>query len=346
MNQQNATNVGLSSSRGRGARVSFKSLRGILLPFPTPFGPDGDIDEQALSSNIKKWNGTGVIGYVALGSTGERVHLEERECVRVIELARAAVPDDLALIVGAGQQSTRGTINEIKAAVACGAEAVLVITPYFYRRAITPAALSSHYVAVADASPVPVILYSMPDLTGVAIEPETVARLSEHPNIIGIKDSSDDLARLGETIGLVTDDFAVLTGNGTVLDGALRSGAQGAILAVGCAAARQCIAIFEAVRRGDYERASALQEILTPLTRAVTTRFGIGGLKAAMDLIGYHGGCVRAPLQAPGEAEREEIARLLRRAGATKLQEREMREQVGDVERIGDAKSFAGALSQ
>lgn len=329
MNQQEATQVSFSSLRIGGPRASFKCLGGILLPFPTPFGPEGDIDEQALISNIEKWNITGVIGYVALGSTGERVHLDEREYAQAIEIAHAAVPENLAFIAGAGQQSTRGTISEIRAAVAAGAEAVLVITPHFYRSGITQDALAGHYAAVADATPVPVILYSVPDLTGVAVAPETVARLSEHPNIIGIKDSSDDLARLSETIRLVPDDFAVLTGNGTVLYEALRRGAQGAILAVGCVAARQCIAMFEVVSVGDYERARALQEKLTPLARAVTTRFGIGGLKATMDLIGYHGGCVRAPLQAPGEAAREELARLLEDAGATRPQEVEMREAAG-----------------
>jgi len=346
LNQQYATHESPSSPRAGGSRAFFKNLGGILLPFPTPFGPGGDIDEQALNSNIKKWNQTGVIGYVALGSTGERVHLEEHECARVIELARAAVPDNLAFIVGAGQKSTRGTINEVRAAATAGAEAVLVITPHFYRRAITQDALAGHYAAVADTSPVPVILYSVPDLTGIAIAPETVAKLSEHPNIIGIKDSSDDRARLGQTIRLVTDDFAVLTGNGTVLYEALRSGARGAILAVGCVDPRQCIAIFAAVSVRDYERARALQEKLTPLTRAVTTRFGIGGLKAAMDLVGYHGGFVRAPLPAPEEAAREEIAQLLEHAGAERPREIEMRRQARDDERAGDAISFAGGLGQ
>jgi 4-hydroxy-2-oxoglutarate aldolase len=161
---------------------------------------------------------------------------------------------------------------------------------------------------------VPVVLYSMPDLTGIAIAPATVARLSEHENIVGIKDSSADIVNLAETLRLVPRDFAVLTGNGPLLYAALSAGATGAILAVGCVAARLSIAIYRAVEAGDYVRARDLQQRLTPLARAVTTRYGIGGLKAALDILGYTGGPVRAPLQSPNEEARREIATLLKEA--------------------------------
>src|SRR5262245_29591926 len=155
-------------------------LSGLLLPITTPFQSDETIDAQGLTSNLEKWNRVGVTGYVVLGSTGERANLNEREFLHVIEVTREAVPQTMSFIVGAGQQSTRGTIDEIKAAANAGAEAVLVITPHYYRSAITQDALVTHYTAVADAAPIPVILYSMPDLTGIRIEPETAARLSEH----------------------------------------------------------------------------------------------------------------------------------------------------------------------
>ena len=296
------------------AGFSVESLRGILIPFTTPFDAAGDVDAPALRSNIERWNETGVRGYVALGSTGERVHLEERECLKVIEAARAATPGHLALIAGAGQQSTRATINEVRQFAAAGADGVLVITPHFYRRAMTQEALLGHYLAVADASIVPVVLYSMPDLTGIAMAPETVARLSEHENIIGIKDSSADVLGLAEMLRLVPDDFAVLTGNGPLLYAALGAGARGAILAVAGVASRLSIAILAAVSAGEHERALRLQRGLTPLARAVTTRYGIGGLKAALDMLGYRGGAVRAPLESPNEAARQEIKRLLEEA--------------------------------
>lgn len=290
------------------------NLSGVLLPITTPFTSDEQLDAEGLVSNLTEWSHTGITGYVVLGSTGERVNLDEREYAQVIETAREAVPETLTFIAGAGQQSTRGTIAEIERAAKAGAEVVLVITPSFYKSAITQDALVTHYQAIADASPVPVILYSMPDLTGIKIEPETAARLSEHPNIIGMKDSSNDVVKFGDTVNLVGNDFAMMIGNGTVFSDALRAGARGGILAVGCASPDLCLEIYRAVQNGELDRASALQQTLTPLARAVTKTYGIGGLKTAMERAGYVGGAVRAPLRLPNEEARAEIARLLREA--------------------------------
>ena len=292
------------------------NLSGLLLPITTPFTESEDIDVAGLTSNLSKWNQTGITGYVVLGSTGERVNLDEREYVQVIETARKAIPETFSFIVGAGKQSTRNTIKEIERATKAGAEAALVITPSFYRSAITQDALVTHYRAVADASSIPIILYSMPDLTGIKIEPETAARLSEHKNIIGMKDSSADIAKLAETVQSVPEDFAMLIGNGTVLCEAMQAGAEGGILAVGCAAPELCIEIYRAVHAGEIDRASTLQGKLTPLALAVTKTYGIGGLKTAMDMAGYVGGAVRAPLQLPDETARGEIESLLREAVA------------------------------
>ena len=290
--------------------TSINDLRGILLPTTTPFDPGGNISASDITSNIKEWTARGVVGFVVLGSTGERVHLDEREYLQVIEVSRAA--SESLLIVGAGQQSTVGTIKEIKNAAQAGAEAVLVITPYFYRPAITQETLVSYYTAVADEARVPVLLYSMPPLTGIKIDPETVARLSEHPNIIGVKDSSNDVAGFRRTVELCPRDFAVMTGNGTVLLDTLRAGATGGILAVGCVVPEVCVEIFRAVGAQDA-RAEGLQAELTPLAAAVTTKYGIGGLKAALDLAGYRGGAVRAPLRSPDDGARAEIKELLDR---------------------------------
>src|SRR6185436_18381128 len=174
---------------------SIIDLTGLLLPVTTPFKVDENIDLAGLDANIQRWNVSGVTGYVALGSTGERANLDESEYLQVIETARRATPETLTFIAGAGQQSTRGTIGEIERAAASGADAVLVITPSFYRSAITQAALIDYYTAVADTAKIPVLLYSMPDLTGIVIEPETAARLCQHQNIIGMKDSSNDVER-------------------------------------------------------------------------------------------------------------------------------------------------------
>jgi 4-hydroxy-2-oxoglutarate aldolase len=306
------------------------SLRGILLPFTTPFNSNEEIDKEGLRHNLRKWNATGIIGYVAVGSTGERVNLDERECAQVIEIAREEIPQTLDFIVGAGQQSTRATIAETKQASAAGADAVLVITPNFYRPAITQQALITHYTAIADASPLPVILYSMPDLTGIKIEPETVARLSSHRNIVGIKDSSADLAGFQNTVNRVPEDFAVLSGNGTVFSTAIGSGGRGAILAVGCVATELCLEIYRLVEVGETDKAAALQERLTPLALAVTKRYGIGGLKAAMDKIGLAGGAVRAPLKPPSKVAQAEIAALLAELKDQSLSKTEVKGEQGE----------------
>jgi dihydrodipicolinate synthase/N-acetylneuraminate lyase len=288
------------------------NLRGIFLPFTTPFTGKEDLDLAGLRENLRKWNSSGIAGYVALGSTGERVNLDEREYLQVVETSREEIPASLSFIVGVGQQSTRQTINEVRRVAAAGADAVLAITPNFYRAAITQAALVDHYSAIADASPIPVILYSMPDLTGIVIEPSTAAELSKHRNILGIKDSSSDIPRFSETLKAVSNEFVVLTGNGTVLYDALVAGSRGAILAVGCVAASICLQIYQDVSAGNTERALALQQKLAPLALAVTKRYGIGGLKVAMDQLGFIGGAVRAPLKSPNALAREEIAELLR----------------------------------
>ena len=290
-----------------------------MLPITSPFDLDGALDLEKLRTNIGNWALSGIAGYVILGSTGERVNLDEREYLAVIEAARDEVAkgkNGRVFIVGAGQQSTYSTINEIKrVSSAVPVDAFLVITPHYYRTAITQEALYKYYTAVADASPVPVVLYSMPALTGIAISPETVGRLNEHKNIIGFKDSSGDIINLAETVRLVPDDFAVMTGNGGLLYAALSAGAKGGILAVGCVAPKICIAIYDAVKAGEYKAAQDLQSRLTPLARAVTVKYGIGGLKAALDMIGLYGGPVRAPLEDVGAEARKEIARLLEAAG-------------------------------
>jgi 4-hydroxy-2-oxoglutarate aldolase len=301
--------IHLRDSRDGG--LTAKRLRGILLPCTTPFDSDGRPDTRALASNIERWNETGVSGYVMLGSTGERVHLDEGECREVVEAARASVPAHLAFVVGVGQHDTRRSIAEAERACAAGADALLLITPHFYRGQMTPAALTDYYKAVADASDVPVVLYNIPQNTGIALSPETIARLSEHEKIIGIKDSSGDMVNFMEMLSLQTDNFAVLTGHASVLYAALAAGAQGAILAVGCVAPGVAVKIARLFEEGRHEEAREVQRKLIPLARAVTTRYGIGGLKYALDLAGYAGGEVRAPLRLPDETARREIERTL-----------------------------------
>jgi 4-hydroxy-2-oxoglutarate aldolase len=288
-----------------------------MLPFPTPFGARGELDLAALADNLARWNATGISGYVALGSTGERVHLDETEALKVVETARRAVDaarpaGDLTLVVGVGQHSTRATVAEARRAADAGADALLVITPHFYRAAMSGDALAAHFESVADESPVPVVVYSIPQNTGVTLAPDTVGRLSRHENIVGLKESSGDVVAFVEMLRAAGDaDFSMLTGHASALHAALASGAAGAILAVACAVPRFCVALLEAFEAGDAEGARRMQRQLIPLARAVTTRHGVGGLKAALDARGYAGGTVRAPLRMPDGEARREIARLV-----------------------------------
>lgn len=288
-------------------------LHGTLVPFPTPFDGAGDVDARALRSDLARWAGTGVAGFVALGSTGERVHLDEDERAKVVGTARECVGDESAFVVGVGAQSTRATVSDARRAARAGADAVLVITPHFYRASMTQDVLGEHFEAVADSSTVPVILYNIPQNTGVALAPETVARLAAHENVVGIKDSSGDVVNFAEMLRAAgrREDFVLMTGHAGVLYPALCAGAGGAILAAACVVPELCVEIQRAFERGEHERARSLQERLLPVARAVTTRYGIGGLKHALGLKGYAGGATRPPLPMPDEAARAEIARLL-----------------------------------
>ncbi len=294
-----------------------EKLRGVLIAMTTPFDTDDELDLRAVGTNIERWNKTGVRGYVALGTTGERVHLDEGERVRLIESAREHVPASHAFLVGVGEQSTRGTIRDAARAARAGAEGLLVMTPHFYRAKMTHHALVAYFTAVADSSLVPIVLYNIPQNTGVAIAPETVARLAEHENIAGIKDSSGDVATLMQTLryaGGAHERFMIMTGQGGVFYPSLCAGIGGAILAVACVLPELCVEIFDAFRAGQHERARVLQQRLAPMASAVTTGYSVGGLKHALDLHGYVGGTVRAPLALPDEREREVIARLLAEA--------------------------------
>ncbi len=288
---------------------------GIFPPIPTPFDEAGQVDLNALRANIARWNDTGLAGYVAIGSNGEAPLLDSDESRAVIQTLREAMAPGMALIAGAGRESTRDTIAACKMAAAAGAEAVLVITPWYYKRAMTGEALYRHYQAVADASPIPVLLYNMPANTGVNMPASTVAQLADNPNIVGIKDSAGDIGQLSAILRSTPDDFVVMVGNtGAFLPGMLL-GATGGILALANVAPRETVALYQAAKASRLDQARALNDRLVPVGIAVTATYGIPGLKTALDMLGYAGGQPRPPLlPAPPETV-EEIRRILETAG-------------------------------
>lgn len=289
-------------------------ISGILPPITTPFDAAGELDPSALAENVERYNAAPLAGYVAFGSSGEAVHLDERERWRVLDVARRTAAPGRLLVAGVNAQSTRGAIAATLQAADAGADAALVITPYFYKSSMTQEILLRFFSDVADASPLPVLAYNIPQNTGVTLHPATLERLAQHPNFIGVKDSSGDLEALRETLRRAPQDFDVLVGNAGILHPALEAGAAGGILAVACVVPDACVELYEAVRAGDADRAADLQRRLTPLARLVTVELGVAGLKAACELAGYVGGPVRGPLaQLDGEG-RARIERELRAA--------------------------------
>jgi len=262
---------------------------------PTPFA-DGEVDEAAIRRNVRRWMSTGLGGVVALGTNGEAALLDDDESDRVIAAARAEVPSGRTLIAGVGRESTRATMAAARRAATAGADAVLVRTPSFYRAHVPVRALLDHYMAVADASRVPILLYNYAAFTGVNMAPDTIARLAAHGNVAGLKETSTDSAQFAELAAAVPETFTVLAGSAPGAYGALCAGAKGAILAVAGVAPDLCLELFEHARAGRFAEALECQQRLTPLARAVTTGFGIAGLKIALDLAGMDGGLPRPPL--------------------------------------------------
>ena len=291
-------------------------LRGVVPPLVTPFRADGTIDLAAFEANIESLAGSGLAGFLVLGSNGEAAGLEDGEKLELIAAARRLTPGRF-LLVGTGTESTRGTVALTRKAADRGADAALVLTPHFYRGRMTSEALLRYFEAVADASPIPVYLYSVPAFTGLPWPSGLAPALSGHPRIAGMKESSGDIGLLGRIIASVPPSFEVLCGNAPVFYPALCVGAQAGILAVANCAPGVVLALYEAFVAGEHVRARRLQEALTPLAVAVTSTWGVAGLKAAMDLAGLRGGDVRGPLMPAPEAARKEIGPLLDAARAS-----------------------------
>jgi len=291
-------------------------LAGIYAPIPTPFDSAGEILEDKLVENVQRWANTDLTGLVVLGSNGEFVYLSPEEKVRVLEVVREALPADRPVIAGTGCESTRNTIELTCAAAEAGSAAALVITPHFFGGGMTAERLHTHYTEVADASPIPIMLYNMPRNTGLSMPVSLISDLAQHENIIGIKDSGGNIAQISQMVRDTPDDFAVFAGSGSFLLPALYMGATGGTLAVANVVPNLCAEIHEAYGAGDCERARNLQRKILDLNAAVTTGYGIPGLKAALDSLGFYGGPPRLPLTPAPPAAKEDLERMLQDCGA------------------------------
>lgn len=272
-------------------------LSGILPPIATPFDKDENIRYDFLEDNLKKWDAFPFRGYVVQGSNGEYAYLTREERVEMVARARKAVPSNKLIVAGSGCESTRDTIEMTQWMGKAGADVVLVVTPCYYKGGMTPEALTQHFTRVADASPVPVVLYSVPANTGIDLPVEVAAHMSSHPNVIGMKDSGGDVARIGLLVHKTKgQDFQVLAGSGGFLMPALSVGAVGGICAVANVLGGETCRLYELFMSGKMDEARELQHRIIAPNACVTRKFGIPGLKSSLDWFGFYGGPTRSPL--------------------------------------------------
>lgn len=286
-----------------------------MIPAVSTFDVAGELDQAAFSANLRAHLGFGMHGVLVTGSSGEAALLDDAERRTLVAWARDVVPTDRWLLAGIGGESTRQTIARAKAAHSEGADAALVVAPHYYLKRTNDVALLAHYRAIADASPLPILLYNIPVYAHLVLSPALVHELALHPNIVGMKDSAGNLPVLAEYLGAAGENFRVLTGNGATAVPGLKAGAAGAILAIALYAGPAVLAMVQAFRDGDEATAAALQLKLAPLATDIAGAMGPAGIKAAMDMVGLDGHQPRSPLQPLTAAERAIVRARLEAAG-------------------------------
>ncbi len=292
-------------------------LSGVFIPAVTPFLPEtGEVDLVAMQDNLRRWGGFSIQGVVLAGTTGEAVLVDEDERVEIVKAAREVLNPDILLTVGTGLESTRATVRLTRRVAEEGADAVLVQPPAYYKGAMTPEALREHYLAVAAGSPIPVIVYQAPlRMSTLDFPTGLVAELSNHENIVGIKDSRGKLELMGELVEQCQDGFQVLAGSGALLYPAMEVGAVGGIVAVANMAPGPSGDLFKAFKAGRSSEAGRLQQQLEPLHNEIVGAIGVPGVKAALDLLDYRGGDPRPPILPLAEKGKKTVQEILIRNG-------------------------------
>jgi len=286
-------------------------LSGIFPPLPTPFDSDELLNGDAMRKNIRMLSPNGLAGFLVLGSNGEMVHLSFKEKCELFEIVRDAIPEHQIMLAGTGCPSTRETQQLTRAAARAGADAALVLNPHYYKSQMTPSALISHYWNVADASRIPVLIYNMPSNTGIDMDADTIVKIAEHDNIIGLKDSGGNVTKMAAIQQKMGRSFQVLAGSAGFLLPALSIGAVGGILALANIFPTLCQELFQSHREGQLSKASQLQLDVIEVNTAVTRRWGVPALKAAMDHLGLAGGFSRKPFTALNPSQELELLGLV-----------------------------------
>jgi len=289
-------------------------IKGVYPPITTPFDEHENIDFSTLEKNIQKWNKTDLAGYVVFGSNGEYAFLSEQEKMDIVKACVAYVGEGKKIIVGSGCESTRGTIELTNNCAKLGAQFGLILNPNYYKGSMNKKALKIHYKTVADASDIPILIYNVPKFTNINFDPDLVADLAQHPNIVGIKDSSANITQLAEIISMTSTDFNVLVGTAGVLYPGLTFGAKGGVMALATCCPDKCIEIYDLYNAGKYKEAKELQMKMIPVNNAVTGTYGISGLKYVMEVLGYYGGPTRRPLLPLTEDDKVKLDEIMKKA--------------------------------
>ena len=293
-----------------------KKIEGIFVPTATPFNDKGEIDFGRLAENIGKFGRTGLAGVVALGSNGEFVFLSRKEKTALVKAVREALPKDKMVIAGTGCESLQETIELTKEMGDLGADAALVINPHYYKGAMSKeATLEKFYTAVADASPIPIMLYNMPANSGVNLTATLIVKLSAHPNIAGVKDSGGNIVQISEVLAGAPKDFSVFAGSASFLFATTLLGGVGGTLATANVAPDLCAELYDLSKRREIDKARELQLKILTLNACVTSVYGVSGLKAGMDMVGLYGGLPRPPLQPASDEARAAIRAELEKLG-------------------------------
>ncbi len=304
-----------STAASEKADRNIAEWKGIFAALTTPFDENGSLSPTRAEENVKKYNRTALAGYLVLGSTGECVTLSDRESLTMLETTAAAADPSKIVIAGTARESTAATVEFTNACARAGALAALVRAPAYFKSKMTIEALRRHFLEVADKSRIPVLLYNIPQNTGLDLGPRLVIELASHPNIAGLKESGGNVAMLGEIGREVAPAFRYFLGAANVLLPGLVMGACGGILAVANAVPDLACGVFDAFRGGDMAGARREQLALIPWNRILSEKHGVAGVKYAQDLLGYHGGQPRPPLLPLGEDARAEIASLVAGTG-------------------------------
>jgi len=291
------------------------SLEGVFTPIVTSFNEEGRLAHDKMASNLEKWNQTRLRGYIVLGSNGEWVFLNEKERLEVLREARRSIPQDKLMIAGTASESTANTIAMTEAAARIGADAAIIVNPSYYKGQMVAPVLADYFRMVADRSPIPIVIYNLPPATGIDLAADLLAELSTHPNIIGVKDTGGNVAKMGETVRRADPSFQVLAGSANFFYPSLAIGVKGGILALANIAPAESVALFDLFVANEIAQGRDLHLRMLPVNLAVTERLGISGLKAAMDMVGWYGGPPRLPLLPLEPKRRQELREILEKGG-------------------------------